>query len=291
MEKENRFYWLKLKRDFFKRHDIRIIEAMPNGKDYVLFYLKLLCESITHEGKLRFSEIIPYNEDMLATITNTNVDVVKTAIQIVTQLNLMEIMDDGTYYFNEVNKLIGSAIDNPNANRVRKFREEQKTQALQNVMGGITKCNGEIEKELDIELDNKEKYNKEKVETKSLKKEENTYASDLDCLSGIPTLQEVKDFITLKEFDIDPEYFYNYYSAMGWKRHGQLIENWQALVVQWGRKSNMQNGLKDIAKKEQEVIKPKRIEPEFEMRKYTQQEMDDIFSNSNNALNISDDDI
>ena len=34
MPNENkRFYWLKLKKDFFKRHDIRIIEAMPNGKD------------------------------------------------------------------------------------------------------------------------------------------------------------------------------------------------------------------------------------------------------------------
>ena len=31
---DKRYYWLKLKRDFFKRHDIRIIEEMPNGKDY-----------------------------------------------------------------------------------------------------------------------------------------------------------------------------------------------------------------------------------------------------------------
>ncbi len=30
-----RYYWLKLKRDFFKRHDIRIIESQENGKDYV----------------------------------------------------------------------------------------------------------------------------------------------------------------------------------------------------------------------------------------------------------------
>ena len=37
-----RYYWLKLKRDFFKRHDIRIIESQENGKDYVLFYLKML---------------------------------------------------------------------------------------------------------------------------------------------------------------------------------------------------------------------------------------------------------
>ena len=62
---EKRYYWLKLPKDFFKRHDVRIIEAMPNGKDYILFYLKLLCESIDHEGNLRFSDQIPYNEEML----------------------------------------------------------------------------------------------------------------------------------------------------------------------------------------------------------------------------------
>ena len=51
---DGKYYWLKLKRDFFKRHDIRIVEGMPNGKEYILFYLKLLCESVDHEGSLRF---------------------------------------------------------------------------------------------------------------------------------------------------------------------------------------------------------------------------------------------
>lgn len=105
---DKRYYWLKLKRDFFKRHDIRIIESMPNGKDYILFYLKLLCESVDHDGSLRFSEQIPYNEDMLATITNTNVDIVRNAINIFAQLGMMEIMDDGTYFMAEVQKMIGS---------------------------------------------------------------------------------------------------------------------------------------------------------------------------------------
>ena len=102
-----KYYWLKLKKDFFKRHDIQIIESMPNGKDYVLFYLKLLCESIDHEGNLRFSETIPYNEQMLATITNTNIDIVRNAISMFEQLGMIEIMSDGTYFMNEVNKLVG----------------------------------------------------------------------------------------------------------------------------------------------------------------------------------------
>lgn len=107
-EKDKKYFWLKLKRDFFKRHDIRIIESMPNGKDYILFYLKLLCESVDHEGNLRFSESIPYNDEMLSTITNTNVDIVRSAVKVFTELGMMEVMDDGTFYMTEVNKMIGS---------------------------------------------------------------------------------------------------------------------------------------------------------------------------------------
>ena len=81
-EKDKKYYWLKLKRDFFKRHDIQIIEDMPNGKDYILFYLKLLCESVDHDGHLRFNDEIPYNEEMLATITRTNVDIVRSAVKV-----------------------------------------------------------------------------------------------------------------------------------------------------------------------------------------------------------------
>ena len=55
-----KYYWLKLKKDFFKRHDIRILESMPNGEQTVLFYLKLMLESVDHDGELRFSEEIPY---------------------------------------------------------------------------------------------------------------------------------------------------------------------------------------------------------------------------------------
>lgn len=159
-----KFYWLKLKRDFFKRHDIRIIEEMQNGKDYVLFYLKLLLESIDHEGSLRFSDTIPYNEQMLSVVTNTNVDIVRSAMKLFIELGMMSICDDQTIYMAEVDKLIGSAVDNDGANRVRRFREKQKqealpsvTDALQNVTDSVTKDNErkreEKEKDKDIELE------------------------------------------------------------------------------------------------------------------------------------------
>jgi predicted phage replisome organizer len=159
MAESKKYYWLKLKRDFFKRHDIRIVESMPNGKDYILFYLKLLLESIDHEGTLRFSETIPYNEQMLSVVTNTNIDIVRSAMKIFIELNMMSICDDQTIYMNEVDKLIGSAVDNDNANRVRRCREKKKQIALQNVTDGITNCNEskskekEIDKETDTEVE------------------------------------------------------------------------------------------------------------------------------------------
>lgn len=154
---EKKYYWLKLKRDFFKRHDIRIIEAMPNGKDYILFYLKLLLESIDHDGELRFSDTIPYNEQMLSVITNTNIDVVRAAMEVFRELKMIEVFDDLTIYMAEVDKLIGS--ETKGAERVRKHRENQKL-LLCNT--DVTECNESvtqsksIEKEPDLEKDLKE---------------------------------------------------------------------------------------------------------------------------------------
>ena len=161
MADSKKYYWLKLKRDFFKRHDIRIIEEMPNGKDYILFYLKMLLESIDHDGMLRFSDAIPYNEQMLSVVTNTNVDIVRCAIKVFSELNMMDVLDDGTLYMAEVQNMIGSAADNDAANRQRRCRERKKQAALQNVTQTVTKNNESksIEKETD-----KEKEREEEIE-------------------------------------------------------------------------------------------------------------------------------
>ena len=157
-EKDKKYYWLKLKRDFFKRHDIQIIEDMHNGKDYILFYVKLLCESVDHNGELRFNEEIPYNDEMLATITRTNIDIVRSAINIFTKLQMMEMLDDGTIYMREVQKMLGG--ETYWAERTRVYRERQKQKSL--TMSNQSQiCQGksidiDLEKDLDKEIKEKE---------------------------------------------------------------------------------------------------------------------------------------
>ena len=217
MAEAKKFYWLKLKRDFFKRHDIRIIEEMPNGKDYVLFYLKLLLESIDHEGSLRFSDTIPYNEQMLSVVTNTNIDIVRSAMKLFTELKLMEVLDDATIYMAEVNNMIGS--ESWSAERVRRFRQKQ--QALL-CNGDVTSCNEEIEKEIKKDIDKDleiERENEKPFDQSSEKAFENDFSTDLstsedkirrpldgDLGKGVVLLSQEQmndllDRLSLEEFD------------------------------------------------------------------------------------------
>ena len=182
-----RYYWLKLKKDFFKRHDIQIVEALPNGKDYILFYLKLMCESVDHEGRLRFSDEIPYNDTMLATITNTNVSIVRDAVKIFTELHMMEVMDDGTYFMNEVEKLIGSAANNDNANRQRRFRENHKGAPLLECYESVTKCNADVTE--DITKDNESKS----IEIE--KEKEDIYSRAEDSPTAHPEQADVTEVV------------------------------------------------------------------------------------------------
>lgn len=152
-----RYYWLKLDKNFFKRHDIRIIETMENGKDYILFYLKLLVESVSHNGELRFSETIPYNEQMLSVVTNTNIDIVRAAMQVFRELGMMEVLNDETLFMTEVQKMVGS--ESESAERVRRCREK-KSLSLQ-CNANVTNCN--VEKEIDKDKEKEKEYARARV--------------------------------------------------------------------------------------------------------------------------------
>jgi predicted phage replisome organizer len=123
MSEDKKYYWLKLKRDFFKRHDIKIIESMENGEKYLLFYLKLLVESLDHSGNLRFSDTVPYNDKMLSAITGTDIDIVRTAVKVFSELGMMDKQDDGTLFMAQVLAMTGDETE-----WAKKKREQRKGQ-------------------------------------------------------------------------------------------------------------------------------------------------------------------
>lgn len=130
----------------------------------MLFYLKLLVESVDHDGSLRFSDTIPYNDQMLSTITNTNIDTVHRAMDILEGLHLVEILDDQTIFMQEVEKMVGS--EGWSTQRVRRYREKLQDSSKKNALplhcnATVTYCNEEkeLEKDKELELDTTELSN------------------------------------------------------------------------------------------------------------------------------------
>jgi len=131
---EKRYYWLKLKQDFFDNDAIKIIESMENGKDYVILLLKMKLRALKSDGYLRVTSMLPYDVTMLANVTGTNIDVVRVAIPIFEKCGLIEKMDDGAIYMTCMEELIGS--ESAVAQRVRQHRE--KVKELEDKSGDVT---------------------------------------------------------------------------------------------------------------------------------------------------------
>ena len=123
MSTNKKYYWLKLPKDFFRRHDIRIIESMDGGRETLLIYLKLMTESIPHDGRLRFSEEIPYTPEMLATVLGDDKDMVVKAMDLLKKFHLLRHESDRTIVLPEVPKMMG--CETAAASRMRKHRSSQ----------------------------------------------------------------------------------------------------------------------------------------------------------------------
>lgn len=121
-----KYYWLKLKRDFLNRHDMKILRKMPNGNTKFTIYLALLLESVDHEGRLRFSEDVPYTPELLAAVVEESVEDTDSTIDTLIQLGLMDMEPDGTYIMTKVQNMIESASDTSAAKRMRELREQRK---------------------------------------------------------------------------------------------------------------------------------------------------------------------
>ena len=175
---EKKYYWLKLPRDFFGKHYIKILRAKENGELLVLFYMWMLTESIDHAGRLRYSEDIPYDEEMLAEASGFALHIVTQALQQLTKLQLVILESDGSLFSPKTADMVGS--ESGSAQRVREYRErknskEKKPETVENTESNdnVTKCNADvqksnIEKELEKELEKENKKGGKRETTQSI---------------------------------------------------------------------------------------------------------------------------
>ena len=128
---DKRYYWLKLKEDFFQDEAIEWLEEQENGKEYCLFYLKLCLKSLKDDGKLIRTVgnlLIPYSTEKLAEATRTKADTVMVAMQLLQRIGLVEILDDGAIKMLKLQDMVGS--ESTAAIRKRRSRENKKLDSV-----------------------------------------------------------------------------------------------------------------------------------------------------------------
>lgn len=229
---DKKYYWLKLKRDFFKRHDIHILNGMEYGREIVLFYIKLMLESIDHEGELRFSEKLPYSNSMLANLTDTPEQIVETSMEILQDFKLIEIDENGTIILPKVMDMIGFETDW--AKKKKEYREKKRqSEDKERTDRGQEADNVLPMSDKSLEIRDKSIEIRDYIKRES-KERKNTLTHFVP-----PTVEEVYLYCEERHNGINPQRFVDYYSARGWKG----IKDWKSLISVW---ENTDNGKESI---------------------------------------------
>ena len=77
MADNRKYYYLKLKENFFDSDSIVLLEDMKDGILYSNILLKLYLKSLKNGGKLQLDEHIPYTAQMIATLTRHQIGTVE----------------------------------------------------------------------------------------------------------------------------------------------------------------------------------------------------------------------
>lgn len=155
MADNRKYYYLKLKENFFDSDSIVLLEDMKDGILYSNILLKLYLKSLKNGGKLQLDEHIPYTAQMIATLTRHQIGTVERALEIFRQLGLVEQLDSGAFYMTDIELMIGQS--STEAERKRAARLENKALLPPRTKGGhlsdIRPPEIEIELEKEIEIE------------------------------------------------------------------------------------------------------------------------------------------
>ena len=235
---DKRFYWIKLKTNFFEQDAIDFLLSQPNGSDYIALYLKLCTMTANTNGQLatQIGEIlIPYDAQKIARDTKYfSVDTVMVAMELFKKLGLIYESNDNVLQIANYESMVGSSkmdehTKKLNAERQRRFKANQKQKLLESnvtVTQGVTlKDNTEYrdksieirDKDKDIDLSKPKKPTKHKFgEYHHVLLTEDEYERLKDLYGGY---KQVEEHIKILDEYIET-------SGKKYKNHCLVIQKW-----------------------------------------------------------------
>lgn len=156
-----KYYWLKLKDDFFEQKEIKMLRRIAGGDTYTIIYLKMLLISLKEEGKLYFDGVATNFSEEIALEIDEDVENVQVTLNYLKSKNLLELIEEDELILSDLASMIGSETDA--AVRKRRQRAKLKRDDVTESRDDVTpmsqlghteiEIEKEKEKELEIEID------------------------------------------------------------------------------------------------------------------------------------------
>ena len=157
-----KYYWLKLKNDFFKNKKMKKLRKVAGGDTYTIIYLKMQLLSITNEGKLYFENVEDSFAEELALELDEEVENVKMTLMFLIKNGLMVTINEEEFLLPETLECIGSETSKAELMRKKRAKDKQIGNNVTNLLPEVTKSYTEIEKDKEEELEIKKDKDKEK---------------------------------------------------------------------------------------------------------------------------------
>ena len=119
---DKKYYWLKLKDDFFNLTTTKLLRRMPEGDKLTIIYLKLQLLSLKNNGSLTYTRLLPNLAEELAIAIDEDHQYVALTLATLEKLQLIQSINNDEYLLLAMNNLIGA--ETKSAKQKREYRKK-----------------------------------------------------------------------------------------------------------------------------------------------------------------------
>ena len=235
-----KYYWLKLKADFFTSRAMKKLRRIAGGDTYTIIYLKLQLLSLKDEGLLFYEGVEPTFYEEMALALDEDAENVRATLIFLENMGLIEKKNDHDYILTEVPYLLGSETDK--AELMRKKRQRDKLESGNNVtaqLPPVSERYTEIEIDIDKDIDKEIEIDKDIEKSKNTPKEtKHKYGEYNNVLLTDTELEKLKAEYSDYEARIDRLSGYIASKGAKYKSHYATIRNWARKDVEQGKAKN-----------------------------------------------------
>ena len=204
---------IKLRATMFDDDKIKIIQSMPEGDSLIVIWIRMLilAEASNAEGCLMVSDSLPYSEEMLATVFNKSLSIIRLAVKTFETFGMVKVENEGIYIQNFAGNQNEKSQDIREYNRLKKAESRERAKqkrlgmsssekidqencaedksitsqdyAKDKSMTSQEKCQGQVNDQEKEKAKEKEREEKERTKEREKEKEDDVVSSDEDTLS------------------------------------------------------------------------------------------------------------